>query len=109
MHRAAHLQNEAVASKAHVDNLVRERNRLRHRSRQAAENLASIDIELQDLTVADEKLQARLAAARQSLAESSSSASTRVRCAMRPSRIFPACASSERRGQPHRSPRRARA
>ncbi|HWY85186.1 MAG TPA: AAA family ATPase, partial [Gemmataceae bacterium] len=64
MRRAAHLQNEAVASKAHVDNLHRERERLRHRSLQAAETLASIDSELQDLILADENLQARLAADR---------------------------------------------
>src|SRR5262249_1656896 len=43
MRRAAHLQNEAVASKAHVDNLHRERQRLQHRSQQAAETLASVD------------------------------------------------------------------
>ena len=47
MRRAAHLQNDAVASKAHVDNLVRERDRLRHRSQMAAENLASIEASLQ--------------------------------------------------------------
>jgi chromosome segregation ATPase len=67
MRRAAHLQNEAVASKAHVDNLHRERQRLRHRVDQTAENLAAVDGELRDLTVADEGLQARLTAARQAL------------------------------------------
>src|SRR5262249_39539337 len=35
----------------------------------AAEHLASVDLELQDLTRADEQLQGRLAAARQSLGE----------------------------------------
>ncbi len=69
MRRAAHLQNEAVASKAHVDNLHRERERLRHRSEQAVETLASIDIELQELVEADETLQARLIAARTALDE----------------------------------------
>ena len=67
MRRAAHLQNEAVASKAHVDNLHRERQRLRHRFEQTAENLAVIDGELRDLSLADESLQSRLAAARQAL------------------------------------------
>ena len=37
MRRAAHLQNEAVASKAQVDNLRRERDRLRQRSDVAAD------------------------------------------------------------------------
>ncbi len=67
MRRAAHLQNDAVASKAHVDNLHRERERLRQRSAQTTETLASIDSELQDLVQADEGLQTRLVAARQAL------------------------------------------
>ena len=69
MRKAAHWQNEAVAGKAHVDNLRRERDRLRQRSAQAAESLASIDLELQDLVAADTQLGARLGAARQSLQE----------------------------------------
>jgi chromosome segregation protein len=67
MRQAAHLQNDAVSYKAQVDNLSRERDRLRQRTEQAAENLASIDLELQELTEADQSLQARLAAARQAL------------------------------------------
>ena len=59
MRRAAHLQNEAVASKAQVDNLRRERDRLRHRSDIAAESLASIDLELQALLDAERTLVAR--------------------------------------------------
>ncbi len=59
MRRAAHLQNDAVASKAHVDNLHRERERLRQRSEQTTETLASIDSELQDLVHADDSLQTR--------------------------------------------------
>jgi chromosome segregation protein len=69
MRRAAHLQNDAVSLKAHVDNLRRERERLRQRSEQTAEHLASLDLELQELTRADEALQARLATARQALAD----------------------------------------
>jgi chromosome segregation protein len=52
-----------------VDNLRRERERLRLRSEQAAEQLTSLDLELQELTAADEGLQARLASARQRLAD----------------------------------------
>jgi len=70
MRRAAHLQNDAVATRAHVDNLKRERQRLQHRSDQVAESLASVDLELQELESADEALHHRLAQARQSLADS---------------------------------------
>ena len=70
MRQAARLQNDAVSYRAQVDNLAREHNRLRQRSEQAEEHLASLDVELQDLTAADEALQARLAAARRALAES---------------------------------------
>jgi chromosome segregation protein len=69
MRQAARLQNDAVSYKAQVDNLARERGRLRQRSEQAAEHLASLDVELAELTAADEALQARLAGARQMLAE----------------------------------------
>ncbi len=65
MRQAARLQNDAVSYKAQVDNLSRERSRLRLRSEQAAEHLASLDVELQELTAADEALQTRLATARQ--------------------------------------------
>lgn len=67
MRRAAHLQNEAVASKAHVDNLRRERDRLRQRSELAATSLASVDGELQELLEAEAQLLQRLQAARQQL------------------------------------------
>ncbi len=67
MRRAAHLQNEAVASKAHVDNLRRERDRLRQRSELAATSLASIDGELQELLGAEAQLLQRLQTARQHL------------------------------------------
>jgi chromosome segregation protein len=65
MRQAARLQNDVVSFKAQVDNLRREHERLRQRSEQAAEHLASLDVELLELTQADEALQARLAAARQ--------------------------------------------
>jgi chromosome segregation protein len=69
MRRSALLQNDAVSYKAHIDNLLRERDRLRLRTEQAAENLASLDVELQELSAADASLQTRLAGARQELAE----------------------------------------
>jgi chromosome segregation protein len=65
MRRSAHLQNEAVASKAQVDNLCRERDRLRQRSESAATSLASLDIELQGLLQAEALLAERLQNARQ--------------------------------------------
>ncbi len=69
MRQSARLQNDVVSFKAQVDNLTRERERLRLRSEQAAESLASLDVELQQLGAADNGLQARLAEARQVLAE----------------------------------------
>ncbi len=65
MRSAARLQNDAVSYKAQVDNLQRELNRIRHRSEQAVETLANIDVELEELTQADTGLQERLARARQ--------------------------------------------
>jgi chromosome segregation protein len=69
MRRAAHLHNDAVSFKAQVDNLARERERLRLKSEQAAENLASLDVELQELAQADAELQTRLQNARQALVD----------------------------------------
>jgi chromosome segregation protein len=69
MRRAAHRQNEAVAARAQLDNLRRERDRLRHRSAQAAENLASIDVELDELVAAEAEVNDRLGAARRRLQE----------------------------------------
>jgi chromosome segregation protein len=69
LRQAAHLQNDAVSFKAQVDNLARERVRLRQRSEQAAEHLASLDLELAELKEADRALNERLAAARQAVAE----------------------------------------
>jgi chromosome segregation protein len=67
MRQAARLQNDAVSYKAQVDNLRRERERLRLKSEQAAEHLASLNMELQQLLQAGEALQARLIATRQDL------------------------------------------
>jgi chromosome segregation protein len=69
MRQAARLQNDAVSFKAQVDNLNRERGRLRMRTEQAAEHLASLDLELQELTAADEALQARMNDEKQALSE----------------------------------------
>lgn len=69
MRRAAHLRNEAVAGKAHMDNLRRERDRLQSRTLLVTENLASIDLELQELVSAEDRLQQKLSAARAELAE----------------------------------------
>src|SRR5712692_6202109 len=69
MRQAARLQNDAVSYKAQVDNLRRERERLRLRSEQAVEHLASLNVELQQLSQADEALQARLGAVRQDLVD----------------------------------------
>jgi chromosome segregation protein len=69
MRRAAQRQNEAVAARAQLDNLRRERDRLRMRTEQATENLASIDIELQELVEAETQVNDRLADARRRLQE----------------------------------------
>src|SRR5262249_4624856 len=69
MRAAARLQNDAVSYKAQLDNLRRERDRLRLKSAQAAESLASRDVELEELTGAEAALQSKLQAARQALAD----------------------------------------
>jgi chromosome segregation protein len=65
---AGQLHNDAVSYKVELDALTRARDRLLHRTEQAAENIANIDLELRDLTVAEERLQDRLGAARAELA-----------------------------------------
>jgi chromosome segregation protein len=65
MRRAARLHNDAVQTQARLDNLRRERDRLLHKSTQAAEHLATIDLQLQELSQADHELQDRLSRARQ--------------------------------------------
>src|SRR5207248_1455290 len=67
MRQTARLQNDAVSYRAQVDNLAREQQRLRQRSEQAEEHLASLDVELQELSAADEALQGRLGEARKTL------------------------------------------
>src|SRR5262249_6323504 len=69
MRQAAHLQNDVVSYRAQLDNLVRERERLRLKAEQAVEHLASLDTELKQLGEAEESLQVRLAARRQALAD----------------------------------------
>jgi chromosome segregation protein len=66
--QAIRLRNEAVTFQARIDDLHGERDRLLHKTEQAAEHLASLDLELQELTRADERLQAQLADSRQALA-----------------------------------------
>jgi chromosome segregation protein len=69
MRQAARLQNDVVSYKAQVDNLTRERSRRLQRSEQAAEQLASIDIDLAELKDADDELHARLSGARATLTD----------------------------------------
>jgi chromosome segregation protein len=67
MRRAARLHNDAVSSKAHLDNLARERERLQLKTEQASAHLVSLQSELRQLSEADEALQARLSDARRRL------------------------------------------
>ncbi len=67
MRRAARLHNDAVSSKAHLDNLDRERERLQHKTEQASAHLVSLQAELGQLMQADEALQTRLSDARRRL------------------------------------------
>jgi chromosome segregation protein len=69
MRLAARLQNDAVSARAHLDQLARERDRLSSKNAQAAENLASIDLELETLTKADADLQNRVTTARYAQAD----------------------------------------
>jgi chromosome segregation protein len=66
---AARHQNDAVSARARADQLRRERNRLSAKNAQAAENLASLDVELQALTDADLALQERLVSTRTAVAD----------------------------------------
>lgn len=65
MRLMAHLESTAVGHRAGLDNLTRERDRLRQRSRQASEGLASLDVDLAELTAAEESVGQRLMAARE--------------------------------------------
>jgi chromosome segregation protein len=68
MRQSARLQNDVVSFKAQVDNLTRERARLQQRSEHAAEQVASLDVELTELKAADDVLHGRLSTARAALA-----------------------------------------
>ena len=61
------LQNDTTSFKAQLDGLSKDRERRQQRIAQMAESLASVDLELQELTQADETLQARQTATRQNL------------------------------------------
>jgi chromosome segregation protein len=67
--RAGHLRNDVLQTRGQVETLRRQRERLQAKTDQAAESLATVDIELQALTQADDELQAQLTSARQTLAE----------------------------------------
>ncbi len=104
--QASRLHNDAVTSHAQINTLRRERERLLLRTEQAAGNLASLDLELQELTQADEALQSRLIGARQTLAEQRQEherlCADRDATAQAVSDLRPA----KRACQPHRSPGR---
>ncbi len=68
MRQAARRHNDAGSYKAHLDNLERERSRLRQRGDLAAENLATLDLELEEYTTADAAVQEKLANATKSRA-----------------------------------------
>ncbi|MFL5244038.1 MAG: chromosome segregation protein SMC [Gemmataceae bacterium] len=68
LRQAAYWHNDAISAKAHHDTLCRERDRLRQRTEQVVGHLASLDLELRDLTTAEEVVQNRLGQARQTLA-----------------------------------------
>jgi chromosome segregation protein len=69
MRQLARLQNDVVGARAALDNLRRERERLRLRTEQVSVNLATLDEELEQWTRADETLQERLAVARDGLSD----------------------------------------
>lgn len=72
LHRKAERRPQTIQSfrealQDAVDNLKRERIRLLQRTEQAAERLASLDIELDELNATESELQARMSSARQAL------------------------------------------
>src|SRR5262249_31709781 len=64
MRQAGGLHTDPLSYKAQLASLPRDPARLRQKSEQAAEHLASLDVELEELTSAEDALQAKLAAAR---------------------------------------------
>ncbi|HZV07980.1 MAG TPA: AAA family ATPase [Gemmataceae bacterium] len=69
MRQAGRLKNDATSFKTQIDNLTHELTRRLQRSEQAAGHLASLDQELQELSVAEGELQERLGSARQALTD----------------------------------------
>lgn len=69
MRQAVKLHNDATSFKAQLDSLLRERERIRQRTEQATEHLASLDVVLRELADADDQLQERLNKTRQGLAD----------------------------------------
>ena len=69
MRQAGRFKNDAISHKAAVDNLTRERTRLLQRREQAVEDLASLDVELHELSAAEEELQTHLNETRQTLTD----------------------------------------
>jgi chromosome segregation protein len=69
MRLSARLQNDAVGYHARLEQLYRERNRLQHRREQAAETLASLDVELGHLRGAEGQILQRLNRTRQTQAD----------------------------------------
>ena len=102
MRQAARLQNDAVSYRAQVDNLTRERHRLHQRREQAVEHLASLDLELQELTSADETLQGRLARPAKPWRSRGRSATRRTREGKTPPSEPRTCRAAERSGESNR-------
>lgn len=69
MRQAGQLHNDVIACKADLDNLARSRDRLKHKSDQAAGNLASLERQLQEMSAAEQDLQDRLSRTRQALSD----------------------------------------
>jgi chromosome segregation protein len=68
LREAARWQNDAVSVKAQIDQLTRERDRMTVRTAKAANNLTSLDTELESLRSAESALEDRLARARELIA-----------------------------------------
>ncbi len=80
MNEVARQQNATVGYKAQLDHLQRESERLRRRREQAREDLACVDVELEELIAAEQALQTRLAMARQQQAELTADRDRLIRC-----------------------------
>lgn len=69
MRQAGHLQNDVVSYRAEMDNLQRTRERLREKTDQASDTLASVEKQLEELSNAEEALQTRLETAKEQLSQ----------------------------------------